>query len=193
MRTTGDEDGLEDRDPMGRRSLWLEDRNPMGHRSPSWRATEGGAPAGPFAWYVDGMNVLGARPDGWWRDRAGAVWRLSAELERFARCRGERVLVVFDGYAPAPRAERREASRHPDGLFEARFAPGGPDAADKLLAAMLIELDGPRDRVALVSSDQALVSAGRAAGVATMGAASFLRMLASALGTGPSHPRPGHG
>ena len=27
---------------------------------------------------VDGMNVIGSRPDGWWRDRAGASRRLHA-------------------------------------------------------------------------------------------------------------------
>jgi len=25
---------------------------------------------------VDGANVVGSRPTGWWRDRAGAAWRL---------------------------------------------------------------------------------------------------------------------
>jgi 8-oxo-dGTP diphosphatase len=29
---------------------------------------------------VDGANVRGARPDGWWRDRAGAAVRLHDEL-----------------------------------------------------------------------------------------------------------------
>ena len=29
---------------------------------------------------VDGANVVGARPDGWWRDRAGAASRLAGEL-----------------------------------------------------------------------------------------------------------------
>lgn len=29
---------------------------------------------------VDGANVVGSRPDGWWRDRAGAAQRLAARL-----------------------------------------------------------------------------------------------------------------
>ena len=29
---------------------------------------------------VDGMNVIGARPDGWWRDRLGAARRLRDAL-----------------------------------------------------------------------------------------------------------------
>jgi len=29
---------------------------------------------------VDGANVVGSRPDGWWRDRAGAAHRLHDQL-----------------------------------------------------------------------------------------------------------------
>jgi len=35
----------------------------------------------PLTIIVDGANVVGSRPDGWWRDRAGAALRLRAELE----------------------------------------------------------------------------------------------------------------
>jgi 8-oxo-dGTP pyrophosphatase MutT (NUDIX family) len=34
---------------------------------------------------VDGANVVGSRPDGWWRDRAGAAVRLRDQLEPLAR------------------------------------------------------------------------------------------------------------
>ncbi len=34
----------------------------------------------PVTIIVDGANVVGSRPDGWWRDRAGAAARLRAEL-----------------------------------------------------------------------------------------------------------------
>jgi hypothetical protein len=37
---------------------------------------------------VDAANVVGARPDGWWRDRAGAATRL---LEGLARLPGRRL------------------------------------------------------------------------------------------------------
>jgi len=29
---------------------------------------------------VDGANVVGSRPDGWWRDRAGAARKLAGKL-----------------------------------------------------------------------------------------------------------------
>ena len=36
-------------------------------------------------WVVDASNVIGSRPDGWWRDRAGAARRLVAALDALAR------------------------------------------------------------------------------------------------------------
>ena len=47
-------------------------------------------------WYVDGMNVIGTRPDGWWRDRDAAMLRLVDLLERWAAAEGEDVVVVFE-------------------------------------------------------------------------------------------------
>jgi hypothetical protein len=35
-------------------------------------------------WLIDGMNVIGSRPTGWWRDRSKAMRELVQELEAFA-------------------------------------------------------------------------------------------------------------
>ena len=47
-------------------------------------------------WLVDGMNVIGTRPDGWWHDRHEAMVRLVAQLELWAAAGGEDVTVVFE-------------------------------------------------------------------------------------------------
>jgi predicted RNA-binding protein with PIN domain len=47
-------------------------------------------------WIVDGMNVIGSRPDGWWRDRRAAMSTLIEHLERWAAAAGEDVTVVFE-------------------------------------------------------------------------------------------------
>jgi 8-oxo-dGTP diphosphatase len=39
----------------------------------------------PVTLIVDGANVMGSRPDGWWRDRAGAARRLAGQLAALAQ------------------------------------------------------------------------------------------------------------
>jgi predicted RNA-binding protein with PIN domain len=47
-------------------------------------------------WIVDGMNVIGSRPDGWWRDRGRAMAVLIKRLEQWAAAEGADVTVVFE-------------------------------------------------------------------------------------------------
>src|ERR1700734_4030373 len=47
-------------------------------------------------WLVDGMNVIGTRPDAWWKDRDAAMLRLVDALERWAAAEGEDVVVGFE-------------------------------------------------------------------------------------------------
>jgi hypothetical protein len=46
---------------------------------------------------VDAANVVGSRPDGWWRDRPGAAARLVAALRALAW--DEPVVLVLEGAA----------------------------------------------------------------------------------------------
>ena len=50
---------------------------------------------------VDGANVMGSRADGWWRDRAGAMARLHAELAALAT-RGIPGRVPGESAGPVP-------------------------------------------------------------------------------------------
>src|SRR5258708_5750444 len=47
------------------------------------------------------MNVIGTRPDAWWKDRHAAMIRLVDMLERWAAAGGEDVTVVFE-LPPSP-------------------------------------------------------------------------------------------
>ena len=47
------------------------------------------------------MNVIGTRPDGWWKDRHAAMVKLVVVLERWAAAGGEDVTVVFE-QPPSP-------------------------------------------------------------------------------------------
>src|SRR4051794_17285551 len=104
-------------------------------------------------WLVDGMNVVGSKPDGWWRDRRGAMRRLSESLADFATETGEPLTVVFDGRPfdlSAPPAEVLFASTR------------GPDAADHDIAAM-VESDVDPGSLRVVTSDRPLADRVRAA------------------------------
>lgn len=49
---------------------------------------------------VDGANVVGSVPDGWWRDRRGAAERLRDRLAEYAREHpDEDVVLVLEGRA----------------------------------------------------------------------------------------------
>ena len=47
---------------------------------------------------VDGANVVGSRPDGWWKDRAGAARRLHEQL-MVADIPYDEVVLVLEGAA----------------------------------------------------------------------------------------------
>ncbi|MGW1773955.1 NTP pyrophosphohydrolase [Streptomyces sp. NPDC002104] len=51
----------------------------------------------PNVLIVDGANVVGSVPDGWWRDRRGAAERLRDRLA--LRGEGEEIVLVVEGAA----------------------------------------------------------------------------------------------
>ena len=57
---------------------------------------------------VDGANVVGSVPDGWWKDRAGAATRLHEQL-LVADVPQEKVVLVLEGKARpgVPEGEER--------------------------------------------------------------------------------------
>jgi len=123
-------------------------------------------------WLVDGMNVIGSRPDGWWRDRAGAMARLAADLDVWAASRpDDAVAVVFDGrpraigIAPTP-LERVDVG----------WAPGGRDAADDVIAARVRD-DADPGSLTVVTSDRELAARVRARGASVEGARAFRARL----------------
>lgn len=57
---------------------------------------------------VDGANVVGSRPDGWWKDRLGAARRLRAELDEWYAAQppdSVHVILVVEGKARPLAAE----------------------------------------------------------------------------------------
>lgn len=95
---------------------------------------------------VDAANVVGSRPDGWWRDRPGAARafvervRAAAEADRFP----DPVIVVLEGAARAGVAEGTAVG------VSVLHAQG---SGDDMLIAVATEAAGP---VTLVTADRAL-------------------------------------
>jgi predicted RNA-binding protein with PIN domain len=121
-------------------------------------------------WIVDGNNVMGARADGWWRDRVAAAGRLVSELDRWQHAGRDPVVVVFDGPAVA---ELEGRSR--DGLTIRCAGSSAPDAADDVIVALVEELFAD-PALTVVTSDAGLVRR-LPPGVGVEGAGRFLRRL----------------
>ena len=118
-------------------------------------------------WVVDGLNVIGSRPDGWWRDRSGAMRDLARRLDELAARTGDEVTVVFDGKPFDLDAE------HARVLFASRR---GPNAADDDIARLVAEDDDPGS-LRVVTSDSDLAGRVRAGGAEVVPAGGFRRDL----------------
>jgi uncharacterized protein YaiI (UPF0178 family) len=119
---------------------------------------------------VDAMNVIGSRPDGWWRDRAGAIERLVAQLDGWAAATGERLTVVLE----QPPRRPLEAER-----VEVAWAPRpGRDSADREIVRRLGDWLAD-DQVVVVTSDRDLAERARGLGAEVEPAATFRTLLES--------------
>jgi predicted RNA-binding protein with PIN domain len=114
-------------------------------------------------WLVDGMNVIGSKPDGWWRDRRAAMERLVRSLEAVS---GD-VAVVFDGKPFELKSECVDVA------FASR---SGRNAADDDIAAR-VAADPDPATLTVVTSDGELERRVRAAGANVEGAGAFRRRL----------------
>lgn len=113
---------------------------------------------------VDAANVVGSRPDGWWRDRAGAAQRLVTALAALPRSElaPEAVVVVLEGAARAgvaPGTYHRVEVHHADG------------SGDDLLVALC------HDEVLLVTADRDLAARARERGAEVVGPRRLLEQL----------------
>jgi predicted RNA-binding protein with PIN domain len=123
---------------------------------------------------VDASNVVGARPDGWWRDRPAAIRRLLERLVRYAGTWDGGIELVLDVAPPdLPEGDHEGVTVH-----HARRR--GRNAADDRIRELLVDLcDGVGD-VTVVTSDRELAVSARAAGARVVGAGAFLARLEAA-------------
>ncbi len=120
---------------------------------------------------IDGMNVIGSRPDGWWRDRDGAALRLAERLQRLAGSSGDALTLVLDGRPIDGMAEGAH------GGIEVLYAErGGRNAADDRIVD-LVASDGRPELFHVITSDRELRRRVEALGATVAGARSILERL----------------
>jgi len=94
---------------------------------------------------VDSANVVGSRPDGWWKDRAGAARRLHERLLT-ADLDYDEVVLVLEGAARSGTPAGR------DGHVRTVHAHGSGD--DEIV----VQANRPDDTVVVVTADRMLQS-----------------------------------
>jgi predicted RNA-binding protein with PIN domain len=118
---------------------------------------------------VDGANVMGSRPDGWWRDRAGAARRLQEQLLAAALPYDE-IVLILEGKA------RQGIPAGRDGRLRTVHAPGSGD--DAIVEAVVAEVEiGDGREVAVATADRALRHRVKAAGARSVSPSSLLDQL----------------
>jgi len=140
----------------------------------------------PVTIIVDVANVMGSRPDGWWRDRAGAAARLAGELAALAG-RGMPALPEsmrapvlerwFPGYVLVLEGAARQAARDDRGAAAASDRVrlvAAPGAGDDAIAHQAKQIAGHR---LVVTADRELRERCVAAGASVAGPGWLMRQL----------------
>jgi predicted RNA-binding protein with PIN domain len=110
------------------------------------------------------MNVIGTRPDAWWKDRHGAMVRLVHLLENWSAATGEDVTVVFEQPPRPPISSTVVDVAHAP-------RPRRDSADDEIVRRVAAE---PRPgEIRVVTSDLWLVDRVHAAGATVESADSF--------------------
>ena len=116
---------------------------------------------------VDGNNVIGAVPDGWWRDRPAAVRRLLGRMQ----CLAEPAILVLDVAQPdLPDGDH-------GGILVRSATRRGRNAADDTIRELVAVVPD----ASVVTSDRALRRDVEAAGRTVIGARAYLARLEAAV------------
>src|SRR5664279_5611822 len=134
--------------------------------------------AGPPLTVVDVANLLGSRPDGWWRDRVGATRRLLEKMARLPLENAEMV-AVLEGQARAATPEGELAR----GLRVVHAPRSGDDQIIAIISAAVRE---SRSRaITVITADRPLRVRAEALGATSQSPFGLRDRLDAAQTTGP--------
>jgi predicted RNA-binding protein with PIN domain len=114
------------------------------------------------------MNVIGSRPDGWWKDRGRAMTTLVERLDRWASAQGDAVTVVF---------ERPPSTAITSSVIEIAHAPKAAANSGDDEIVRLVEADARPQEIRVVTSDKGLIDRVAALGASVYPAASFRDLI----------------
>ncbi|MSQ36366.1 MAG: RNA-binding protein [Dehalococcoidia bacterium] len=124
------------------------------------------------------MNVIGARPTGWWRDVGAAFIDLLSRLEEHAHTTGDEVTLVLEG-----RFETVLTEANHDGVSVVHARRRGRDAADDRIME-IVAADAKPGTLIVVTSDRVLRMRVEQLGASAIGATAFLARLGAQTSTG---------
>ena len=117
---------------------------------------------------VDGANVVGARPDRWWKDRAGAARRLHDAL-LVADTAYDEIVLVLEGAAKGGSAAGKDA--------HVRVAHARGNGDDEIVARTRAAVEAGAE-VTVVTADRILRGRVEALGAGSMSPTALLDQLA---------------
>lgn len=128
----------------------------------AWSEQPDSSPERPIAervLLVDGANVVGSVPDGWWKDRAGAAARLTRQLAS-ASLPYELIELVLEGKARAG---------VPTGTIERLEVVHADGSGDDEIVTRCHALAARGTQVTVATADRGLLSRLAPLGVASLG------------------------
>ncbi|MDQ0380064.1 NUDIX domain-containing protein [Amycolatopsis thermophila] len=131
---------------------------------------------------VDAANVVGSRPDGWWRDRAGAAERLRDRLSGLVHTgvRGADIGLGDHAWSWWPRVrmvvegQARDVAPADDVEVIAAVRDGDSQIVESVRKARDAR---PEDHVVVVTADRELRSRVEAEGAGVLGPSAFLNLV----------------
>jgi predicted RNA-binding protein with PIN domain len=125
------------------------------------------------------MNVIGSRPDGWWKDRGRAMVALVDSLDRWASMQGDDVTVVFERPPSAPITSS---------VVDVAYAPkAAANSADDEIVRRIQADPRPYD-IRVVTSDKGLRDRVASLGASVHAATSFRDLLDGDVGDRTQRP-----
>jgi 8-oxo-dGTP diphosphatase len=141
---------------------------------------------------VDVANVMGARPDGWWRDRAGAALRLGREVGALAR-RGDEATADVTGWVLVIEGQARgavPALLADEGEPPAVRVVSAPGSGDDAIVGVVAEVVASDETCLVVTADRELRRRCEELNASVVGPGWLLRLLQQVtLKNNHHHPR----